>query len=71
MYCSNFAVKVTYWVSWISATEDTVLVQSGTKALVCAATSIKVILPGNQDTKAPSDMVISLLRKLLIDILNV
>ena len=51
---------VTYWVS---AAEDTVLVQSGMKALVRAATSVTV-LPSEEEAKAPHDRVIPLTRKL-------
>ena len=51
---------VTYW---ISATEDTVLVQSGTKALVCAATSVTV-LPCEEEAKTSHDGVVLFIRKL-------
>ena len=51
---------VTYWVS---ATEDTVLVQSGTKALVCTATSVTV-LPCEEEAKAFHDGVVLFIREL-------
>ena len=51
---------VTYWVS---ATEDTVLVQSGTKALVCAATSVTV-LPCEEEAKASHNGIVLLIWKL-------
>ena len=54
-------VSLTYRVS---ATEDTVLVQSGTKALVCAATCV-TILPCKQEAKTSHDGVFPLIRELL------
>ena len=51
---------VTYWVS---ATEDTVLVQSRTKALVHTATSITV-LPCEEEAKTSHDGVVPLTREL-------
>ena len=48
---------------WVSATEDTVLVQSSTKALVCAATSVTV-LPCEEEAKTSHDRVVPLAREL-------
>ena len=48
---------------WVSATEDTVLVQSGTKALVCAATSVTV-LPCQEEAKTSHDGVVPFIREL-------
>ena len=49
---------------WVSSTEDTVLVQSGTKALVCTATSITV-LPCEEEAKASHNGVVPLIRELI------
>ena len=54
---------------WVSATEDAVLVQSGTKALVCAATSVTV-LPCEEEAKASHNGVVPLIRELITTVVK-
>ena len=49
---------------WVSSTEDTVLVQSGMKALVRAPTSVTV-LPCEEEAKASHNGVVPLIRELI------
>ena len=49
---------------WVSSTEDTVLVQSGMKALVCTAISVTA-LPCVKEAKASHNGVVPLIRELI------
>ena len=60
----SFKIQLVSLTHRVSATEYTVLVQNGTKTLVCAATSVTV-LPCEKKAKASHDGVFPLIRELL------